>query len=358
MGATYTIADYMGPFLVCTLGSMLVMGVLCVFLGRKLTKKLQQGWVAFVLLIGYVFFFYLLSLFAVPVLEQTGDLLIPSEYEMKTTAGEIDSVTPAEHVPLYYINGEIRGADHIVIGETSYYVISDGLLTEGMLVELQYAQFENNVVLSWQEASADRVAIVLQEQLNATTIVKTEVPPKEISQEIQKISYILFILGFVGFLALVVATNLFHHRIINYLFAKDGAVYGQIIPNRIATVFTIIPLVFLSMIIVGLSIGHGEYHGLLVLMIGGGVVVTIMLVEQFTYLKIDGQCILINKLWKEKQYCTADVCSVIWKSYRGMIGKQLVITFNDGKSYWFNMDHYMGVQNTYTELKKYLDDAP
>ena len=43
MGAAYTIADYMGLFLVYTLGSVLVVGAFCVFLIRKLAKKNSFG---------------------------------------------------------------------------------------------------------------------------------------------------------------------------------------------------------------------------------------------------------------------------------------------------------------------------
>ena len=86
MGAAYTIADYMGLFLVYTLGSVLVVGAFCVFLIRKLGKKHKQFWLILTPLVGYIVFLYLLSLHAVPVLEQTGDLLVPSEYERKITA--------------------------------------------------------------------------------------------------------------------------------------------------------------------------------------------------------------------------------------------------------------------------------
>lgn len=42
MGTTYSIADYMGPFLAYTLGSALIMGALCVFLGRELKKSCKS----------------------------------------------------------------------------------------------------------------------------------------------------------------------------------------------------------------------------------------------------------------------------------------------------------------------------
>ena len=45
MGAAYTIADYMGLFLVYTLGSVFVVGAFCVFLIRKLAKKQKQFWI-------------------------------------------------------------------------------------------------------------------------------------------------------------------------------------------------------------------------------------------------------------------------------------------------------------------------
>lgn len=356
MGAAYPVAEYIGFFLVCTVVSELAAVVLCVFLGRKLAVRFQRFWLGYVPLVGFAFYLFFLGGYVLPILEQTGDLLITSEYDVKTTAGEIDSIIPVEHAPLYYINGEIRGADYIVIDEASYYVISDGLLAEGMLVELQYAQFENNVVLSWQEVSADRVAVVDKEQTDVNSIEKTEMPQEEVPQEIQRIARVLVQVGFFGFIALLAVTNLVHQRIVNYLFAKDAAVHGQIIPNRVAAVFTAIPLVFISMVIVGMSMENGEYHGLLILIMGGGLMIGFMLMEQFTYLKIDGQYILINKLGKMKQHSMTDIRCVTWKSCRGIIGKQLVVIFNDGKSYWFNMDHYMGVQNVFNELKKHLDD--
>lgn len=354
MQAAYTVADYFVPFFVCTIGSALLVGVLCVLIGRKAVKKFQKVWLPVIPLIGFgIFLFWLFGIYAFPILEQTGDLLVPSEYEIKTTAGQIEGITPAENVPIYYIDGKVCGATYISINDAQYYVISEGLLTEGMLVEVQYAAFENNVILSCKEVTADRVTQVQTENLHVQ-------PPEDIptqyapTPEMEALASTLISTGVIGVACISILFSIINQRIKSYLLKQDLMVHGKIIPNRKAICFFCLPFVFFAMIIMGLWIQNGDISIFVMLLIGGGVFVLIT-IKMPTSLELDGNTLYLRSLGKERQYQIQDIYSVSFKSCRGFTGKQLVIIFNDRKSCWFDMDRYCGVQNVYNELTKRME---
>ena len=354
MQATYTVADYFAPFLICTIGSILIVGVLCVLIGRKAVKKFQQVWIAFipVIMVG-VFIFAVVGPYAFPILEQTGDLLVPSEYEIKTTAGQIEGITPAENVPIYYIDGKICGATYLSINDAQYYVISEGLLTEGMLVEIQYAAFENNVILSCKEVTADRVTQVQKENLYVQPLedIPTEYEP---TPEMEALASTLIIVGFIGVACVSILFSAAKQKIKSYLLKQDLLVYGKIIPNRKAICFFCLPFIFFALIIMGRWIENHDISILVMLLMGGGAFILIK-ITQPTSLELDGNTLYLRSPGKERQYQTEDVYSVSFKSCRGFIGKSLVIIFNDRKSCWFDMDQYCGVQNVYNELTKHME---
>ena len=358
MGNSYFVSDYMAPIISCTIGSMVLLGAVCIWLGRKLIKKYSRTKIAFVPILGYIVFLIILVTQVIPVFEQTGDLLVPSEYEIRTTAGTIDSIVPAEHMPLYIVNGKICGADHIVIDAVSYYTISDSSLSQGILVEVQYAHSESNVILQWQEVTQERAAQVLEEASAADLKPKEEAPPKVVSQRTQQICLVIYRLSLLGFVVYVAVTALCHQKIAQRLLAKDIRVSGQIIPNRAILLFYAPPLIFLVLIRLCLCIGSGEYNPLFILSLVGGGLLVFTVMTQLSYLKMDGSYLYVRQFGKEQQYRTADIFSVYWHRCRGFIPKEMVIRFCDGKTYHFSSNTYLGVENTFRALTTGSDSTP
>ena len=350
MGNSYSISDYMEPILLCTIGSMVLLGAVCIWLSRKLIKKYSRSKIAFVPVISYIVFLIVLITQVIPVFEQTGDLLIPSEYEIRTTAGTIDSIVPAEHMPLYIVNGKICSADHIVIDAVSYYTISDSSLSQGMLVEVQYAHFESNVILQWQEVTQERAAQVLEEASAADLKPKEDAQPKVVSQRTQQICLMIYRLSLLGFVVYVALTALCRQKIAQALVDKDIRISGQIIPNRAMLLFHAPPLIFLILIILCLSIGSGEYNTLFIVCLGGSGIVVFTVMTQLSYLKMDGSYLYIRQFGKEQQYRTSDILCVSWHRCRGYIPKEMVIRFYDGKTYHFSSNTFLGVENTFRAL--------
>lgn len=351
MGATYTVSNYLLFFLVYTIGCVLLMLLLTIWFGRKLLKKHRHQGLAYIPLLGLFLLLLLMGSYAVPILNQIGDLLIPSEYVIKTTAGQIDNITPAKQAPPHYVDNEFRSADYLHINGKQFYTISDDSLVKGMYVEVQYAAFENNVIFTWQSVSQERAEKV-QEANTITESVPTEMPKTEVPDGIKKLARWFYYIGFAGMLGIISLNHIADYKITSYLLKKDSAIYNKIIPHPSAIFLACAPFIFLALIAIGLSLENAASHLLFVFLPFIGVLLTFMLSKLFTRMTINSQFLTLSKFGRETTYLMADINTVYFQSCRGYIGKQLVIVFKDGKSYWFDMDHYLGVQNAYNTLTK------
>lgn len=237
--------------LLAVLGCMLLPGILCVWLGRLLVRKTRRGWAAFLPLVGYILFLGFLLRYAVPLLEQTGDIVLPER-----------TVTP-----------------------------------------------EQAALGLWMTR-----------------------------------------IGMIGTVILAVLTGMMDGRLKCLLLARDAAVRGGIVPDRLALVFMLIPLGVICLVPMGTFISYGDGGALLILLMGGGLMAAFLLKDQFTRLTIDGGTLTLRRFGKERRYPVSDICAIQWKSCRGITGRVLVIVFCDGKSFWFLLDSFRGVQNTYHEL--------
>lgn len=232
MGANYSISDYLGPFLTCVIGGILLILSLHIFVCFRFVRKYRKISIALISLLFAILSVLVLLLYSFPILEQIGDLLVSSQYELRSTGGVIESITPAEHPAPHLIGGALRGADYIELDGQRFYVISEGKLKLGMSVEIEYAAFENNVILSWKEASQERIEQVIQEQAFRDAQPKPVEPPKEISREQKQIGTTLIRLGFLGFFLEIGIAQFFQEKRIVYLMACDLAVRNKIVPNK------------------------------------------------------------------------------------------------------------------------------
>lgn len=161
---------------------------------------------------------------------------------------------------------------------------------------------------------------------------------------------VLYWIGLLGFGIMVALDALYNRKIAAKLLAQDAAVIGEIRPNAKAISLYLLPVFFLILMIVGIAIANGTYHILLIVFIGGGGMGLFLGADASTYLKREGEILIIHRLGKIREYQLSQVRAVSWKTCRGVIGKAMVLVMNDGTSYWFNMDTFAGVQNMYQIL--------
>lgn len=239
------------PLVAC----MAAAGVVCVWLGRLLARKTGRGWAAFLPLAGYILLMCLLGSYAVPRLEQMGDIVLPEP-----------TVTT-----------------------------------------------EQAALGAWMTR-----------------------------------------IGMIAFLVMLVITRLMDRKLKTLLLTRDAAHHGGIVPNRLMLLWTLLPLCAMCLIVMGVVVSSGDMGAALILLLGGGVMAGFLLKDQFTRLTLDGGTLTLRRFGREWQYQIADICDIRWRSCRGVTGTALVIIFSDGKSFWFPMDSFRGVQNTYNKLTKRL----
>lgn len=357
MQASYTVMEYMGPAVCAGVGGLLLFLILGICIPRILIvrmKKVSAGWAVFlVLMCGLV----LLGNRIVPAFNRLGDLLIPGEYVVRTTGGQIEAVTAQKANIGHFRDGTLLSGEEVCVDGEIYYVISEGLLTEGMYIEFQYAHFESNVILNWTEVSPERAAQVREEMRLEEPELPEETPEPEVSSRAKRIGAWLIRIGVFGFAAIAVLSGFFERKIVARIQMQDAAVKDGIRPNPFALMPFLLVFLCFVLIAVGTVINNGNYGFVLVFAIGGGCMILFAGGELSTSLKWDGSTFAIRRWGKESTCLLSDVHAIFWRRSRGMIGKSMVLVLKNGKSYWFSMDAFSGVENTFRYISACLEKA-
>ena len=282
MSASYTVMEYLGIPLAAGLGGLAVILTVSIWLPLKLKHKFTSFLLPILLFLLPIFACIALCVWLFPVFDTLGDILVPSEYTARTTAGKIETVTDSDLGTFHFHNGALRAGEEIVIDGASYYVISEGKLTEGMHIAVEYAQFENNVILSWREVSEEEAQKIRVDNPYIEFEMHDEKPQPTVSEKDMRIGSRLEQIGFVGFVAYVVLTNAFSQKIKTFFANRDTAQSGEIKPYTAWLLFQLIPFVFMSLIIVGTVYLTGQSYALLILVIGGGGILVFTHINLFT----------------------------------------------------------------------------
>lgn len=163
-------------------------------------------------------------------------------------------------------------------------------------------------------------------------------------------AYVLYYIGIFGCAAYVLIFHAAKHRIAAYVFDQDLKVHNKIIPCYTSWLMDVLGFGSLALIPTGIAIGRQEYAMIIFVAIVYALFGMLMVNDSCTYLDLVDDYISVKVFRKKDLYLRSDIRTIEWKNGRGITGKQLVIVFSDGKSYFFNIDHYRGVQNTYNEL--------
>ena len=171
----------------------------------------------------------------------------------------------------------------------------------------------------------------------------------------QAFAYVIFKVGFIGYICIALLFQLAEQKIKIYLLKLDSKVFGKIVPSRKARLLLSLPFIFFVMIVTGVLIGIRDSSLWVELTIGIVAFIIFILMQRPFFLKLDGNFLHVQHLGKERTYQISDILSISFQPCLGFIPKSLVIVFNDRKSYWFDMDKYCGVQNVYNELIKQIE---
>jgi hypothetical protein len=354
MSNSYTALQYLGPVLAVFLGGFAIALLFGILLIPKLTRKFRNPLWSFSLFLIPLCMLIVILRITLPTINRLGDLLIPGEYEIKTTAGEIESVTKHQGHLYHFRNGKLHSGEEISVDGVSYYVLSEGILEEGLTISVTYAQFESNVILSWQEVTSEEAAQIRAESAAAQSQKPTEKTEPTISPQQEMLGVWLLRIGFVGMAAIVALEHLFYEKLVARRFRQISSLQGEIRINRAAVFERIAPALCMSVLCVGFAVKSGQWFVTVLLFVPMGMF-ALKVVDATTHLKLDGDKITIRRWGRERTYRLEDVQGVFWRGDRGLIGKTMVLVLHDGKSYWFSMDDFCGVEYAYNYISRYLE---
>lgn len=353
MSRSYTAMEYLGLPLAIVLSGLVLILVVGIWLIPKAARKFKNPAWAFSLLLLPICAYIGLASLVFPCFAQLGDLLIPNEYVLRTSAGRIEMVVQED--AFYHIHdGKIQKGEEISVEGVSYYVLSEGILEEGLTISFTYAQFETNVILGWQEVTPEEAAQIRAESVAAQNQKPAEKTETTISPQLEALGVWLLRIGFVGLVAIASLQTMFYEKLVARRFHQVSSMQGEIRFNRLAFLERIAPAVCMSMLNIGFAIQIGQWFVTILLLVPMGML-ALSAADATTWLKLDGATFTVARLGRQKTYRMEDVRAVLWRNHRGLIGRSMVLVLHDGKSYWFDMDNFCGVEYAYKYISRYLD---
>ena len=140
-------------------------------------------------------------------------------------------------------------------------------------------------------------------------------------------------------------------KLIERRLQQSASLQGEIRANKSALLEKLIPIICVVVLVIGEILQSNQpFMGIFMLVPAGMLV--LMVADATTVLKLDGSTFTIRRWGREKTYRIEDVRGVLWRKHRGLLGHSMVLVLHDGKSYWFDMDVFCGVQSVYDYISQ------
>ena len=122
-------------------------------------------------------------------------------------------------------------------------------------------------------------------------------------------------------------------------------------PFYTALLEKLVPIICIIVLLIGEILQTNQPFWAIFLLVPAGMLV-LMVADATTVLKLDGSTFTIRRWGREKTYRIEDVRGVLWRKHRGLLRHSMVLVLHDGKSYWFDMDVFCGVQSVYDYISQ------
>lgn len=348
MTAAFTAANYLAPGLALCLGSLAGSLLLLWPLSRWIAKRTQNPFAGLVPII-LVFAVVMTGFFrhVIPALEPTECLYPPERAYTHTTAGTVTAVQPTEHLPLFWFDGEFRSGVYVTIDGVDYFSIAHPALQEDVSLHFTYCPDEN-LLMAFSAIDAAQVPGLQTPFVMPESVPEEPVPPVQ-----GAIGTVLTGLGWLGLLAYIFLTDKLDLRITAFLLKRDRQQRFEVVPNHVGIGLMLLPLLPMTMLILGAVLSSHAYSALLILFLGGcGMVVWSLLGR--TWLRIEGRVIRIRHFGRDHTRPLSELRAVFWgRSNRPLGQRCLVLEFDDGKLR-LNQEECCGLEDLHRRLSAYF----
>lgn len=348
MAVSFTAVNYLAPGLALCLGSLFGSLLLLLPLSRWIAKRTRNPFAGLVPII-LVFAVVMAGLFrhVIPALEPTECLYPPERAYTHTTAGTVTAVRGTEHLPLFWFDGEFRGGVYVTIDGEAYFSIAHPLLTEGTSLHFTYCP-DQNLIVSFSPIDLSQVPGL------QTPFVMPEPVPEEPVPRVQGIiGSVLTCLGWLGLIAYIFLTDKLELHITGYLLRHDRRQRFEVVPNYSGLGLKLLPLLPMTMLILGAVLSSQAYSALLILFLGGSGMVGWTLLSR-TWLRVEGRVIRIRRFGREYTRPLSQLRTVFWSRSEGPLRQRcLVLEFDDGKLR-LNQEDCCGLEDLHRRLSAYF----
>ena len=346
MTVQFSAWDYFGPML---LGMLVPAGLFLLtviplqrFLVRK-TKSVGISLLPMLLIIPLLAagFRYL-----VPAGERTECLYPRENAYTHTTAGTITAVRPADHIPLYYYDGEFRGGVLVTMDGVEYYSMAHPLLTQGTSLHFTYCP-EEDLIMAFSPIEAEEVPA-----LQKPFVMPAPLPEEPVPELQGIIGTVLAWIGIGGFALLVFFSERLTLSYTISLMERDLHQRGEVIPNPSAAV-NAVGLVPVCLVALGGAIASNAWGILFILLFGMPMG---LFYPRFAAarVRLEGRNIRICRFGRERTVPISTLCAAYWSQHkRSFTNRKLVLVF-DGWTLDLDQDTHLGLADLHRRLSAIL----
>ena len=353
MAVQFTIWDYWGELILLTFGTIAVFLVTAVPLMRFLARKTGNTGIALLPVLLIVPLMAALFAYALPVGERTECLYPEERAYTHTTAGTITEVRPAEHIPLYYENGEFLGGVYVTIGGTEYYSMAHPLLTGGTSLHFTYCP-EDDLIVAFSPIGAHEVAALQTPFVMPEATPEEPVPEKAIPVLQEIIGTILSCTGFLSLLAIIGFADWFKLRATIFLLKRDRLQRGEVVPNPAVLLAASVLLVPFAMIVSG-SVLTGSDSDMLVFLALAAPLMLGFLWLRAAHVRLEGRIIRIRRFGRERTVPLSTLRAVEWTSIYSPLDQRCLVLYFDHGTLHLDQESHCGLEDLHRRLSALLN---
>lgn len=347
MTVTFTAWDYLGELVILIFGAfalLLLIGLPLVF---HLARKAKNPAIGLLPMSVLLSLYILLAAYAIPVGERTGCLYPKENAYTHTTAGTITSVRPADHIPLYFYDGEFRGGVYVTMNGVEYYAMTHPLLAEGASLHFTYCP-EEDLIMAFSPIEAGEVAA-----LQTPFIQPEPVPPEPVPKLQGVIGTTCTCAGFLGFVLLVWQEDRLTLWATTQLLAKDREQRGAVIPNPSATSAAAVILLPICLVLLGRVLSSNSRGLLFVLLLGAPMMLFFPWLSA-AHIQLEGRIIRIRRFGWERTIPLSTLRAVYWSKYNRSISQRKLVLVFEGWTLELEQDTHLGLNDLHRRLSVLL----
>ena len=347
MTVQFSVWDYWGELLLLGFGSFALILLVGLPLVYRLARKTTNPAIALMPLAVLLPLFVLFTSPLISVGERTECLYPRENAYTHTTAGTITAVRPADHIPLYYYDGEFRGGVLVTMDGVEYYSMAHPLLTVGTSLHFTYCP-EEDLIMAFSPIAAEDVSALQKPFVMPAPVPEEPVP------ELQVI--IGTVLVWIGLGGLALAVFFSERLTLSYtisLMERDLHQRGEVIPNPSAAAVNAVGLVPVCFAALGGAIARNAWGILFILLLGTPMG---LFYSRFAaaHVRLEGRIIRIRRFGRERTVPISTLRAAYWSQHKkSFTNRKLVLVF-DGWTLDLDQDSHLGLADLHRRLSAIL----